>query len=439
MEKIKPNISYTVSHSLCTGCGICEGACPSHAIQMQVKDGRFIPHVDASLCKNDKGCHRCYDACAGLGIDIVQIAKDDLSFEETKQDGFVGSYIGCHTGHSTDEDIRYHSASGGMVSQMLIWLLEKGYIQGAVVTKFDPSNELLVNSFVATTKEEILAAKSSKYSPVTLNTAIQDIKSREGKFVIVGVPCHIQGFRKYEKLDKRFKEKIFGYFGIYCSCGRTFYLTEYAFNERGIDKSRLTYFAYRDEGCLGSMVARQRPTGIRITDSNSETCLYNDERVYKDRYQNYYHPLRTFFVPQRCHFCIDHYAELADVSFGDIHIAPYKDDKIGISSWVVRNEKFSALFEDAKADGVITMDDLDVETLKASQKVAFHKKQRSATYFKLHKLLGRKVPQYDVVLHDPHPLKSVVAYLNQMAQGFIGRRKYLWWIIKPLKATPPQD
>lgn len=127
------------------------------------------------------------------------------------------------------------------------------------------------------------------------------------------------------------------------------------------------------------------------------------------------------------------------MSFGDIHIAPYKDDKIGISSWVVRNEKFSALFEDAKADGVITMDDLDVETLKASQKVAFHKKQRSATYFKLHKLLGRKVPQYDVVLHDPHPLKSVVAYLNQMAQGFIGRRKYLWWIIKPLKATPPKD
>lgn len=279
MEKIKPNISYTVSHSLCTGCGICEGTCPSHAIQMQVKDGRFIPHVDASLCKNEKGCHRCYDACAGLGIDIVQIAKDDLSSEETKQDGFVGSYISCHTGHSTDEDIRYHSASGGMVSQMLIWLLEKGYVQGAVVTKFDPSNELLVNSFVATTKEEILAAKSSKYSPVTLNTAIQDIKSREGKFVIVGVPCHIQGFRKYEKLDKRFKEKIFGYFGIYCSCGRTFYLTEYAFRERGIDKNLLTYFAYRDEGCLGSMVARQRPTGIRITIIRSEHSSFRRDVI----------------------------------------------------------------------------------------------------------------------------------------------------------------
>lgn len=439
MEKVKPNISYTLSHSLCTGCGICEGACPSHAIRMVVKNGRFVPQVLASLCKNNMGCHHCYDACAGWGINLMQIVKDNLTFVETKHDDYVGNYISCFTGHSTDEDIRYHSASGGMVSQMLIWLLEKGYIQGAVVTKFDSDNELLVKSFVATSKEEILAAKSSKYSPVTLNTAIREVKKREGKFVIVGVPCHIQGFRKYEQLDKRFKEKILGYFGIYCSCGRTFYLTEYVFRERDIDKSRLTYFAYRDEGCLGSMVARQRPTDIRIAHSNFDTCLCNEEEVYKDRYQNYYHPLRTFFVPQRCHFCIDHYAELADVSFGDIHVAPYTEDKIGINSWVIRNEKFRELFEEAKRDRVIIMDDLDVKVLKASQKVAFHKKKRSATYFKLHRLFGHKVPEYDVTLQDNHPFKSIISYFNQMAQGFIGRRRYFWWIIKPLKMTPPKD
>lgn len=440
MEKNKSfNISYTLEHSLCTGCGICEGACPSHAINMKVKEGRFVPQIDYTRCKNDKGCHRCYDVCPGLGIDILRIANDNLSFSKTKHDDFVGNYIGCYSGHSTDEFIRYHSASGGMVSQILVWLLEKGYIQGAVVTKFDPSNELLVKSFVATTKDEILAAKSSKYSPVTLNTTIRDIKSRDGKYVIVGVPCHIQGFRKYEELDKKFKEKIFGYFGIYCSCGRTFYLTEYAFKERGIDKDRLTYFAYRDEGCLGSMIVRQRPNSVKNSSKNSKTSFNNDFEFYKVKFQNYYHPLRTFFVPQRCHFCIDHFAELADVSFGDIHIKPYKDDKIGISSWIIRNENFLSLFKEALNDGVIVMDDLNIEILKSSQKVAFHKKKRSATYFKMHKLFGRKIPLYDAKLSDNHPLKSIISYFNQMTQGFIGRRKFLWWIIKPLKMTPPQD
>lgn len=100
---------------------------------------------------------------------------------------------------------------------------------------------------------------------------------------------------------------------------------------------------------------------------------------------------------------------------------------------------FCALFDDAKKDGAIVMDDLDVPVLKASQKVAFHKKKRSATYFKIHRLFGLKVPKYDVTLHDDNAFKSVISYFNQMVQGFIGRRKYLWWIINPLKMTPPKD
>ena len=130
-----------------------------------------------------------------------------LNFDETKHDKLIGAYIKCFTGHSNDYNIRYHSASGGMVTQLLIWLLEKKYINGAYVTKFNPQNELMVESFLATTKEEIIQSKSSKYSPVTLNTAIESIKSKEGKFIIVGVPCHIQGFRKYERIDKTFKNK----------------------------------------------------------------------------------------------------------------------------------------------------------------------------------------------------------------------------------------
>ena len=66
------NISYTVRNDLCTGCGVCVSACPNNAIQMTVKDGRFVPHITEDLCKNGKGCHRCYDTCAGIGIDLCE-------------------------------------------------------------------------------------------------------------------------------------------------------------------------------------------------------------------------------------------------------------------------------------------------------------------------------------------------------------------------------
>ena len=433
MEKVIPNVTYTLRHNLCLGCGICESACPSKAINIIVNKGRFIPQVDETKCKNDKGCHRCHDVCPGLGVNLQRIAKEQFADEQTKTDKWVGHYLKCFTGHSNDEDIRYHCASGGMVSQFLIFLLEKGYIDGAVVTAFDPKNELLVRSYIAHNREEVLQAKSSKYAPVSLHGMAQAIKQENGtKYVIVGLPCHIQGFRKLEAIDRKLREKVIGHFAIYCSSGRTFYLTEHVFKERGIRKEDLIYFAYRDEGCLGSLVAKQQ-RGIRVANSNSETALYKENEVYKERYQSYYHPLRSFFIPRRCLFCIDHYGELGDVCFGDIHIKPYMDDKIGVNSLVVRKQEWLDLLEEAQSEGFITLDEIPVETLNASQQMAGKKKGRNERFIVLNKRLGRVMPEYDVPLPDKNGLKTVLDYLQNRAQQFLGRHKSLWWLVSKLK------
>ena len=433
MEKVIPNVTYTLRHNLCLGCGICESACPSKAINIIVNKGRFIPQVDETKCKNDKGCHRCHDVCPGLGVNLQRIAKEQFADEQTKTDKWVGHYLKCFTGHSNDEDIRYHCASGGMVSQFLIFLLEKGYIDGAVVTAFDPKNELLVRSYIAHNREEVLQAKSSKYAPVSLHGMAQAIKQENGtKYVIVGLPCHIQGFRKLEAIDRKLREKVIGHFAIYCSSGRTFYLTEHVFKERGIRKEDLIYFAYRDEGCLGSLVAKQQ-RGIRVANSNSETALYKEDEVYKERYQSYYHPLRSFFIPRRCLFCIDNYGELGDVCFGDIHIKPYMDDKIGVNSLVVRKRQWLDLLEEAKSENFITLDEIPVETLNASQQMAGKKKGRNKRFIVLNKRLGRIMPEYDVPLPDKTGLKTVLDYLQNRVQQFLGRHKSLWWVVSKLK------
>ena len=146
MKLMVDNISYTLRHDLCTGCGICEGACPSKAIVTIVKNGRFLPQIDDSLCKNHKGCHRCFDVCPGVGVNLVQIANNYFTDSDMKVDKMVGRYLQCYTGYSNNKNIRYHAASGGMVSQFLIWLLENKYIDGALVTRFDKDNPLLIHN-----------------------------------------------------------------------------------------------------------------------------------------------------------------------------------------------------------------------------------------------------------------------------------------------------
>jgi len=416
------NINFTLKNHLCNGCGICEGVCPTKSITVVVKEGQFVPILDEATCINNKGCDRCYSACPCVGIQINEISEKCFDAPEILFDPKVGRYLNCYSGFSNDYDIRYHCASGGVLSQFLIFLLEKKYIDGAIVASFDASKELLVSSCIARTKDEVLRGKGSKYAPVTFSNTIRDIKNDKGKkFIIVGLPCHIHGFRKYEKIDKGFKKKIVGYFGLYCSGGRSFYLTEYVFKKLGIDKKSLSYFAYRDEGCLGSLVAK----GISSTTQKSF--------VLKERYQQYYHPLRSFFVPRRCLFCPDHFAELADVSFGDIHVEPYLHDKIGINSLVVRNQQFLAWLYEAVADGCMKIEPLDTDTLLKSQKVIYQKKRRVATFMKLDEWRGRKVPQYDIELKDTVFFKSFISYIHTLLQIFIGKHKALWFIIALLK------
>lgn len=411
-----PNISFTTVNNLCTGCGVCSGACPNGAISFSAKNGVFRPQVNDSLCKNSKGCHRCFDACPGVGINLIDSAQEIFNQQDVKTDRILGQYIQCFVGHSSDNDMRYHAASGGSLSQFLIWLLENKKIDGAVVTKFSKGSPLKVKSFIATTREDIIAARSSKYAPTSLYEVVPEVKKFNGsRLVVVGVPCQIEGMRKLMSIDKRIREKICGLFSIYCSGSRTFNFTEYIMKERKIDLDELDYLAYRDNGCLGGLVAK----GPNID-------------FYED-YQSYCHPLRSIFIPRRCTLCVDHFGELSDLSFGDIHIAPYSADKIGINSIVARTSEWKGLLEAAATDGALTLDKLDPSVLLESQKMAKVKKSRNVSYGLLLKKLGRKVPDYGSTYSARLKIKTILDFIQIRMQQFIGRHKKMWFLIPLLK------
>lgn len=417
MEKVH-NIEYTLKHDLCSGCGICVDACSKKAIVIGVQKGNFRPSVNNDSCSN---CGRCLKACPGLGFDFKKYHELSLVEDSTLQyDKMVGTYQKCYTGYSNDHDIRWHSASGGMVSQFLIWLLDNKKIDGAVVTRFDRDNELLVKSYIASTKEEVITGRSSKYAPVTMAGMASAIKeAEENRFVVVGIPCHIEGFRKLMAIDKKLRDKIVGLFAIYCSSGRSFYLTEYVFRERSIDPKKLSYFQYRDEGCLGSLVAKTTNNG--------------NESTYKERYQSYYHPLRSFFVPRRCLFCIDHYGEVADVCFGDIHIDPYIEDKVGVNSIIVKNREWLDLIQECKRDGAITLDEVQFSVVSSSQTMSYKKKGRNGAFLNWNKKLGREVPLYDVDYLSQPTIRNVFDWYQNRFQQFLGNHKSLWWLVRLLK------
>lgn len=403
-------ILYTTTHHLCTGCGICEDVCPTKSIIIKRIKGENRPVLNKITCLSPK-CGRCLKVCPGIGCDLVTLSKALFS-SASKTDKYIGRYVSLYTGYSLDEENRFHGASGGMVTTFLIYLLEKKIINGAVVTGFSKKDNITPISYIARNKEDIINARSSKYCPVTMNGVGNEILRSAGKFVIVGLPCHIQGFRKRSEIDKRFKEKVIGYFSIYCSSNRTFGARDFLFQKFNINKNNISYFAFRDNGCLGNLVIKQS------VQHKSETPFLH-----------YYGALRSFFKPRRCLTCIDHYGDLADVCFGDIHIPPYSKDKIGISSLIVRNVFFDKLLKQAVYEKYVAINELAPIILNESQKeMLYFKKRKARALMDLDKILLRKSVIYDCVLEKA----KIMDYVSVMVinlQRFIGKYQCLWFII----------
>lgn len=410
-----PNIIYTLCNDLCLGCGVCYAACPSEAISMTGVNGEFRPKINSKLCKNDRGCHRCYDSCPGLGVNITEGLTD-------KKYRYIGPYESSYVGYSNNHDIRYHGASGGIITGLLVWLLNNRLIDGVLETRFCTDKLYKVESFIAKSSEDILSSKSSKYSPVSLAYALKQLKQETGsRYIVVGLPCHIEGIRKLISKDKILNEKIFGLFSLYCSGTRTFNFTEYIFKDRRIDLNALDYLAYRDNGCLGGLVAKGK--GID----------------YYEDYQSYVHPLRSIFYPRRCILCADHFGELADISFGDIHIPPYSKDKIGINSIIVRNSKWGSLLNQAAKDGAISLKAIDASEILKSQKMAYVKRSRNMSFCMILKKLGKIVPDFGSTFDGNITVKEIFNFIQIRIQQFIGRHRTLWKIIPLIKAKVKID
>lgn len=271
-------------------------------------------------------------------------------------------------------------------------------------------------TYIARTKDEVLAARSSKYCVTSYEGILSEIKHEGGKYVVVGLPCQIQSFRKYASTFKKVCEQLVGFFAIYCSSNRTMRSQDFLLYRYGVKKAEVAKFAYRDNGCLGEMVFEDI-----------------DGNVLKSvPYQTFWIGMRGFFNVPRCSTCIDHFGELADVCFGDIHIGEYINDHVGVNSLISRSSDWTLLLLEAVKDGYLHLDEIPYSVVVETQAYAMRQKKGAGVTaaFKLRKMMGKENPKYDQPFVVPNVgMKDVLKAAMKCGMRWVGKQEWLWPLI----------
>lgn len=385
-------ILESLERQLCTGCGTCVALCRQKAIKLvkDVQNGIYIPHVERELCNN---CGICLKVCPGPGIDFDQLNLE--VYGKISENILTGIYRNCYIGYATDHDIRHQSSSGGLITALLIYALEERIIDGALVTRMNKNKPLEPEPFIAKTKDEIIEASKSKYCPVPANIAIREILEAKDckRFAVVGLPCHIQGLRKAEMINKELKTKIVLHLGLFCNHVPNFWGTKILFQKLKIKEREIIKLDYRGDGWPGCMKINLKDgTIIELADFWRFLGMY-------------------FFFPTRCLMCSDLFCELADVSFGDAWLPELSNDKIGTSIIISKNDIAENILLKLKLKEKIELCEIDVEKVIQSQvKPVYFKKKNLAASERLFK----NVPVYNNVLEPDRidKLLAVFPYVN---------------------------
>jgi coenzyme F420 hydrogenase subunit beta len=315
-----------IAKGLCGKCGGCYSFCSAGELNaIQIGHDELPTYSDESKCVE---CGICYLICPQTTT-LNQDLKQQFGW-----DAPIGVARAITSARTTDSNIAQVCTDGGVVTALLIYLLDQALIEGAIVSKkIDPITR---EAFMAFTRSEIIAAAGSGYAGAshleelggqftTYAPILPEVKGLASRYLrniaVVGTPCQISTIRKMQCLGILPAHLIEYTIGLFCI--ENFSFTESA--QRALEKKYSFQFAQIQKINIKDKFI------ISVPDRTIQIPLEEVEP----------------FARPACLACSDFSNEYADISVGGL------GSHDGYTTVIIRSKKGEMLFRSAIDDGYI--------------------------------------------------------------------------------------
>ncbi|MFW6008121.1 MAG: Coenzyme F420 hydrogenase/dehydrogenase, beta subunit C-terminal domain [archaeon] len=340
-------VEKTVEHDLCVSCGICKAVCPVGCIDMKFSQGQFLPMIDKTKCTE---CLKCRRVCPGFEVDFEML----YSYEsrDLPEDILTGDVLESYIVHTKDKKIREEATSGGVITTLLVNLIEKGLYDKVFVVKFEKFKGEEVKAVPTSKVEDIIEAAKSKYLPVSMEEVITYIQNNpDEKIAVVGTSCHFHGIKKF-LLEEYISSENILFLGLFCEKTLNFNLLQFYEDRYAKKDERIINFNYRNKQDNGW------PGNSKI-EFNSRREVFIDRKVRMR--------VKRYFQLNRCLYCIDKLNQFADISFGDCYIDG-EESNLGKSNILIRTKKGKNIF--GQINNLFEFKKVEIDKIFSSQNIS---------------------------------------------------------------------
>ena len=174
-------IKKIIDSESCCGCGACVLFDANHSSKMIDTNKGPIPQFNYK----SKLSEEINDICPSAKLNYPKLYK--YHYGKYPNNWLIGEIKNIRTGFSSSTQIRENSASGGIITETLVYLLEEKIVDAVIIAKQGIPSPEKARAYVATKKEEVLECSESIYIPVSMLDILKELDTTK-KYAITCLP-----------------------------------------------------------------------------------------------------------------------------------------------------------------------------------------------------------------------------------------------------------